>query len=303
MKRPTSSTPTTITFLPQQRSGGFLDTLSDGDVVDVSPESASALGRWALAETAHMRGPVRVRACHRTSDDEVRVAYAPRTLLAMLPSDNLSLSPWRTPTSARRNWSQKLAEVVGDQLLGAPPLALRCTEGLAGDDGERIARVDPTVLERLGLRPGEEAVLSWGPRSTVVRLLSQTPETAAAMHEQLHESSERQTRPATGDPTVRLRTPPHLRIWVSATARHALGITRASSDMSPDTIVRVRRHLPSLLRRQASAAAVPATTLFVAMAAVPGISWWKWAGVIAVVLVLVALPLRRSALKQGRTGR
>jgi hypothetical protein len=66
---------------------------------------------------------------------------------------------------------------VGEHAIGAPPLALRATEGLVGDDGTAV-RVDRTALDYIGVSPGEQVIVSWATRRTTARILLQTEETA-----------------------------------------------------------------------------------------------------------------------------
>ena len=270
-----------------RRRPGLLTDIPDSDVVQVSVEEAAALGRWAVAATPHFTGAMRVQASAATRPGEVRLAYAARTLLTLGKDDVVVLQPLSDATIGRQSRIRRSGRSILEWLLGAPPLALRATEGLVGDDGRNVARVDATALEFLGMQSGGTAILSWGPSSTIVRLLAQTGETRECMAEQLGEATGRQTRASLTDVASRLQTPQHLRIWVSSNARKALGIP-------PDTVVRVRRSLPHLCMRQVSYAALPAAGLIIAALAVPNVAAWVWVLATLLVVALVALPLRRT---------
>jgi hypothetical protein len=284
----------TVELLPAAyltREAGLLSRIPDSDVLLVAPEEAARLGRWAVAVTPHFSGPVRIRGDGETDPGRVRVAYAARSLLGLSRSDPVvlqALPPARTsPGGSLRRLLRRLLRGAGEWAFGAPPVALRATEGLVGDDGRTVARVDSTALDFLGMSAGDKAVLSWADRSTRVRLLLQTPETKECMDAQLSESTGRQARTTLTDIASRTVTPEHLRIWVSSTTRVQLGIP-------PDTLVRVRRSLADLLLRHASTAAVPAAGLIIAALAVPSVAWWVWVVASLFVLLLVLIPIRRK---------
>ena len=264
------------------RLSGRLEDISVSDVIQVADDAETPVPRWALAITPHISAPVRVVSKNHVPKGKVRMAYALRILLSVDRTDAIALQPIRPVTASSR--LRRTPRLLAEYILGAPTIALRATEGLVGDDGRMVARVDPTTLDFIGLQAGQEAVLSWADRAVVVRVLLQTPETRETMVAQLAEDTGKQLRDSTSDPMLRLETPEHLRAWVSSSVRHAL-------EIPPDTVVRLRRSIRHTMIRSASASAVPAVGLVIAAAALD-LSWWVWLSATVLLLVLVGLPLR-----------
>jgi hypothetical protein len=188
-----------------------------------------------------------------------------------------------------RTVGRRLAEAV----LGAPVVAFRATEGLVGDDGRAVVRVDSTALDYLGLNAGDQAILNWATRSTPVRVLLQTDETRERMDQQLRETTGMQSRATLTDPASRAAVPSHLRAWVSPTVRHSIAIP-------PDTVIRLRRSVRHVVGRNAASLTLPFAALAVAALAVPGVPSWIWIIVLAITLILTLLPLRLVDRSQGR---
>jgi hypothetical protein len=116
-----------------------------------------------LAMTVDVSAPVRVQIRAHVPADAVRVAYGARTLLGITDDEPLYLSPVSEVIAYRqRVWSAVTAAVrwVGEHAIGAPPLALRATEGLVGDDGTAAVRVDRTAPDYIGVSPGEQVIVS-----------------------------------------------------------------------------------------------------------------------------------------------
>ncbi len=255
-----------------------------GDVVQTAPEDAARLGRWALLGSTHFSGPVRVVGRAHVPAGASRISYATRRLFAIAAEETTVLQPL---TRGEPSWSKRVGNTIEralEFLLGAPVVPLRATEGLVGDDGRMVARVDGTAMEYVGISPGDEAVLSWADRRVTVRLLLQTEGTALSMEEQLTEKTGFQSRATWADVESRKSTPDHLRVWVSSTARRSLGVP-------PDTVVRVRRSLPHVLLRNSASATVPSAALVIGALAVPGIPLGVWFGAALFVVIMTAIPL------------
>lgn len=271
-----------------KRLGGRTGDISSGDVVQLEPDAAKQLGRWALLSSPALSGPVRVQARDHVPVNRLRIAYAGRQLFALNESDQIVLQAL-IPLK-RRGYGAVLHPLrsLGERVFGAPVVALRATEGLVGDDGRMVVRADKTVLDFIGVGAGEHVVVSWGHRSVLARVILQTAETSAVMDAQLREATGRQTRRTLNNISARQETPAHLRLWVSARVRSRLGIP-------PDTVVRVRRSVRHMLMLSAASAAFPLAALVVGMVAIPTISPWTWAASVLIVVALSATPHRLQA--------
>lgn len=167
-------------FSPRRISGWLAD-IPMGDVVQVHSDSQH-LGPWALAVTRNFSGPVRVCRAPHVPIGAIRVPYAARRLLGIARNDQ-AFSLQTIPVSKRSvgGWVKGMAFRLGERALGAPVVPLRAYEGLVGDDGRRVIRVDPTALDYLGVRSGDYVIVSWADRALTVRVLLQTPETLTSM--------------------------------------------------------------------------------------------------------------------------
>ncbi|KQQ06059.1 hypothetical protein ASG06_05910 [Rathayibacter sp. Leaf185] len=199
--------------------------------------------------------------------------------------------------AAPANWAERLLtpfRTAGEWLFGAPAMALRATEALVGDEGRPVIRVDPGALDFIGVESGGTVVVTWGTRSVHARVLLQSELTRARMEEQFSETTGQQVRASTPSAHVesRLRTPAHLRVWVSPTVRQALNIPS-------DTVVRVRRSVPHLLVMNSSRLALSIAALIVGGLAVPNVHFGLWLVLSAALLMLTLAPLR---LRHTRTG-
>jgi hypothetical protein len=268
-----------------ERHPGLLGDLPDADVVQVHANLAERLGPWALAVSPVLTGPVRVQARSHVEDGSIRLPYAARTLLGLKKQDRLVLQSLDADAPGRKSLVGRSIRAVGEWLLGAPVTPLRSTEGLVGDDGRHVVRVDSTALDFLGIDPGGRAVLSWGHRSMHVRVLLQTEGTREQMRKQLEESTGLQERLSTGDAENRKFVPEHMRVWVAASVRSRLNIP-------PDSTVRLRRSISHLAMGNLSVLSLPLAALVVAAAAAPSVDWSVWAGLVVLVIILSGLPLR-----------
>lgn len=170
-------------------------------------------------------------------------------------------------------------------LLGAPAVPLRATEGVVGDEGRAVIRVDSTALDFFGVRPGEEVVVSWADEETTARALLQTSELRDRMRDQLAQRTGRQSRLST---RARIETETllwHLQAWLSPAVRDALVIP-------PDTVVRVRRNILHAIRRHLLALVVPVGGLTIAVLAIPGVPLALQIIVPLAALLLAFLPVR-----------
>jgi hypothetical protein len=290
---------TQIVFPPlfkPRRLGGKLNDIPIGDVVQTSPSIAQSLGKWAFLISRHYLGPVRIESRDHVPNDAVRISYCGRQLFSLDKDDRIWLQPWATRyTRMREKIALRLAKcthVIGEAMIGAPVIPLRATEGLAGDDGHLVVRADATVIDFLGVSPGGHVVVSWADRSVTARILPQTDVTRAWMEEQLAEKSGRQIRSSICDITSRTVSPPHIRVWVSASVRFALGAP-------PDTVIRLRRSIRHFAFKAAASVAIPLTALIVAMAAVPQL-WLVWVISFFVVILFSILTQRLSTRPDGR---
>jgi hypothetical protein len=286
------------TLLPikPDRLPGYRGDVPAADVVQVDKELGSALGNWALAMTVDLSAPLRVQIRSHVPANAARVAYGARTLLGITGSDALYLSPVDEPIAYRRRVRYVTTAAlrwIGERVLGAPPVALRATEGLVGDDGRAVVRVDGTALDYLGVSPGEQVIVSWATRRTRARILLQTEETRARMEDQLSRPIYMQTEMPLSDPQSRTKVPPHLLVWVSPTVRYGL-------EMPPDTIVRLRRSLPHVLASRATSLSIPFAGLVIAALAVPNVAWWLWLITFGVVLLLAIIPVRLTESQRRR---
>ena len=278
------------TLLPvrPERLPGYRGDIPNADVVQVDRRLGTALGKWALAMTVDLSAPVRVQIRPHVPANSARFAYSARTMLGITDSESLYLSPVDEPIAYSRRVQYGVTAVgrwIGEYTLGAPPVALRATEGLVGDDGRAVVRVDRTALDYLGVAAGDQVIVSWATRRTTARVLLQTEETRARMKDQLNRPIYMQTEMPLSDPTSRTRIPPHLLVWVSPTVRYRL-------DCPPDTIVRLRRSLPDVLANHATSLSLPFAALVVAMLAVPNVQWWLWLIVFGIVMFLAFIPVR-----------
>lgn len=292
---------TLTTSLPvhPERLAGTANDIPLTDVVQVGSGLQGRLGSWALAIAAHVSGPVRIVGRDGIPPDAIRVAYATRAVLGLrCAGDDLGLTPigeFRAPGGSQGRpargcrrllgWLRHVTERVGESVLGAPVVALRATEGLVGDDGRLVVRVDSTVLDYLGISAGGHAVLTWADRRIVVRVLLQTPETALWMDRQLRESTGLQARDATPAAESRFAVPSHLRVWVSSTIRHRV-------EFPEDTVVRLRRSLPQLMKRNLSLVSLSFAGLMIAVLAIPNVPWWFWIVVSGGVFAFSMWPIR-----------
>jgi hypothetical protein len=281
-----------------ERRPGLSEDIEIADRVQVAPETAQRLATsWALMVGTTMSGPVRLSARGHVPPGAARVPYATRELWEMerdtgsiallpLPDDEFAAESLRRRFGSRlRRTGTRVLEV----LLGAPAVPLRATEAVVGDEGRTVVRVDATALDFLGVRPGEEVIVSWAGREVTARALLQTSELRERMRDQLAQITGRQSRLATRARVGTGKILWHLQVWVSPAVRDALVIP-------PDTIVRLRRSVVHVVLRHFLALLLPVGGLTIAVLAIPGIPW-----PLQVLLPLLALVLAFVPVRLART--
>jgi hypothetical protein len=264
------------------------------DSIQVAEKTASQLGEWCLLVSPSLSGPVRVSPRERMRADVARLGYAARELWEFDEDHGVaSLVPIGSVPALGRmkhvrlfRWLSSEAMRLPEMCLGAPHVPLRATEGVIGDEGHAVVRIDATALDFLGVRPGDEVIVSWARRETRARVLLQTPELRTRMRDQLAERTGRQSRLSTraktgGDAPILW----HLQAWLSPSVREALVIP-------PDTVVRIRRSIRHAFLSHLLALELPVGGLTLAVLAIPDTPLWAKITVPIVALVLALVPLR-----------
>lgn len=196
----------------------------------------------------------------------------------------------RAPAALARGVSRLLMgllERVLQPALGAPRFAYRTREALIGDDVHSVVRLPPSCFPMLGIRPGDQVILTWARRRCIAVALEQVPLTVAA-------SRGLRTHQMVDLATASARKPEdHLDIEVAASLRHVLGLPR-------DTVLQVQRRLWTQLSVRLSALLIPVGGLLLAAAAIQGFRpLWIWLGM-AAIAVFEILHLRLPAPPRGR---
>jgi hypothetical protein len=256
---------------------GQLGDIPDSDVVYLSPADASLFDGWALLITERGGGPVRIMSRDHVPVGAARVGYALRVLTSVSKNStgkipgHVALQPLPDPNPLLSK-IRKTARWFGELAIGAPPIALRSTEGLVGDDGKNVVRVDPTALDYLGCASGDSVIVSWARKRCRARVLLHTDVTRERMHAQFAESTGSQSRESWGDIEARQEIPHHLQAWVSLSVRHKL-------DIPPDSIVRLRRSITRTFAKHSALLSLPLAGLALAALAVPDIRMYVVAAV------------------------
>lgn len=284
-----SESDTIVTFrrpLHYRILGGESGDIPDSDVVYLSPTDAALFDGWALLITARGGGPVRIKSRDHVPLGAARVAYALRVITSITKDSagkltgHVALQPLPDPNPLLSK-IQKMTRWLGEIAIGAPPIALRSTEGLVGDDGKDVVRVDPTALDYLGCASGDSVIVSWARKSHRARVLLHTDVTRERMHAQFAETTGSQSRESWGDIEARREIPHHLQAWLSSSVRHQL-------DIPPDSIVRLRRSTTRTLAKHSALLSLPLAGLVLAALAVPDIGVFALAAVPPVVLLALA---------------
>jgi hypothetical protein len=300
-----------------------IDDLPRGTEVDVAePVLKTLAGRhgYALLVAEGRCMPVKLR--NRPLDaGQVRLSMLARSLLGLLPPAIVEVGavpqPDRTvllcalPEDGARWWERLLrrspprggtiarlaqgcARSTGSVLerllgpvLGTPRFAFRTTEALVGDDVHPVVRLPPASFPLIGIRPGDQVVLTWADRAAVAIALEQVSlslQTAEDLRRHQMVDLRAGRHPRDGD---------HLTVEVAASIRHVLGIPR-------ETVLQVHRRLWPQIAVRLNGLIVPVGGLLLAAAAVPGFEpRWMWMGLLG-ILVLEVLHLRLPAPPRGR---
>jgi hypothetical protein len=243
---------------------------------------------------------LRPRAAPEGAGDEVPGAPPERkVLLCALPIEGALWSEMLRRQGGRRGgravqaarWCVRSAmfglERVLQPVLGAPCFAFRTTEALIGDDVLPVVRLPPASFPLIGIRPGDQVVLTWARRAAVAIALEQVPlsqETTEELRRQQMVDLRTGRRPRDED---------HITVEVAASMRHVLGIPR-------ETVVQVHRRLWPQVAVRLNALLLPTGGLLLAAAAIQGFKpLWTWLGMAAIVAAEV-LHLRLPVPPRGR---
>lgn len=265
------------------------------DTVEIDTAVASRLGisdgrdRWAVLTAGGLSAPVRVS----TGAGHGEEIVIPRSLAALVggppPGTRVQLAALpgrgafpaghrprrRRPLRAAAHQLGLLAELALRPLLRAPVVVVRTTSGLVPDDGEQVARLPEPLFPLLGIREGDQLILSWAGRQAVVRALADVPGADAA--------EEREQ----GTPV-----PAHLVVRVPVAVQAALGIPAT-------TVVSARRRLRTLLVSEVHELNLTVAGLAVAYATLPDSRPVLALGVVAAVLFELGA-LRYQRAPRGR---
>lgn len=277
-----------------RRISGRAGDIPEEDVIQLHPDDADLLGEWALVTSPQLSAPMKVERRYHVTRGSVRIAYASRLLLGLGDGGRIVCQPiGREPSKLTSRVGLAIHKSL-EWALGAPPMCFRSTEGLVGDDGRAIVRVDQTAMDFLGLGSGDQVVVTWARRRTPARVLLHTELTRSWMEKQLTEATGSQYRDPTGTVESRIKSPEHLRVWVSSTVRSEL-------EIPPDTVVRLRRSLPHLLAKNTALLAIPATGWFLSLIAKPNLSWQIALTFAVIAIGLIVIPLRMKDKKRRRS--
>src|SRR5215831_8719885 len=143
-----------------KRLPGISEDVETADHVQVAPETARRLGRWALLITPNLSGPVMISPREHVPPYAARVSYATRELWD-LPGDegDISVLPLDEANPRRGSTVARISRQLIEAALGAPAVALRATEAVVGDEGRAVIRVDSTALDFLGVTAGEQVIV------------------------------------------------------------------------------------------------------------------------------------------------
>jgi len=168
----------------------------------------------------------------------------------------------------------------------APAISFRTIEAAPGEDQPMIVRITPEVFPLLGIQPGDQVHVEWGPgnRSVVVALERRPADAAWPDVEYVGHRPE---------------SPPSLPgfavIDLGAATRVTLGIPRVA-------VVTVRRRLTPLIMKKANQLIVPVAGLFLGLSVDARLSAWLLACAAVVILGLLIAPIRMRRPPRGRVG-
>ena len=208
-------------------------TMSKSRTLSRSPPDALATRRVVAPRKSEFERPSSALAAARNGARRCRSGTQPVSsgsstmtggvafLLPLAAADDKPSSQYRRLPE----WVARQVSRLAQWLLGAPQIPFRATESVIGDEGHAVIRIDPTALDFLGVKPGDEVIVSWAHQQTNARVLLQSSELRERMRDQFAQRTGRQSRLSTrakaGDDAKILW---HLQTWLSPSVRHALVI-------------------------------------------------------------------------------
>lgn len=289
-----------------------LGSLLDSDEVGIHADDADRLGLdgWAVINHCGVPGAYRIR---RSEDDRdagiLRLTYQSRMLQA-IPSPHNGLRPDTTISALPRDHSgrvllvgalipdghkhgrltavvQRITGIVEKAVrlaLRAPAISFRTMEATPGEDQSMIARLRPELFPLLGIQPGDQVYVEWGPgnRSVVIALEQRPPDVAWPDIEFVGHRPE--PPPSLPDFAV---------IGLGATTRVTLGIPRMA-------VVTVRRRVTPLIAKKANQLIVPVAGLFLGLSVDAHLAVWLLVCAAVVILGLMIAPIRMRRPPRGR---
>lgn len=299
----------------------LVDDLPKSYEVDVNGTNKRRLARrnkWALLSYDEVPMPVQLRE-RNIGKDKIRISFPTRALIypaSDLTGEKLSVEKlWlsevvedRLPFLARlrirhpyvgsggliiaivRRVTHHIGQLFESALrpiLLAPIVVTRTTEALIGEDTYQVVRINAQIFPLLGIKPGDQVIVSWASRQIVATALEfletpANPVTTSLQRTDLHHTG---TRPAIA---------PHLAIGITAPMRAALGIPR-------HTVVNVRRRLTPLILSRINELTIPVGGVLVAALALPGVIP-RW-GIPISIVVVIALALISARYRLPPVGR
>lgn len=208
----------------------------------------------------------------------------PELLVSPYPADEHS-RPLVISTSARRSTRVRaFCDRILAGVFGSPEAVLRTVEAPPGEDQATTVRLPMELFALLGTEPGRQVSIEWGPQGSVLATALAADDTPDGL-------------PPTQIVGDRLSFPPDVppsaEIRVGATTRAALGIPRL-------TVVTVRRRIPPLIAARLHQLILPATGLFLVVAAGVRLRLWVLAIAVLVIGILLLAPLRIHRPRPGR---
>lgn len=295
-----------------------IDDLPRGTEVDVADEVLRELGDrdgQALLVTSGLCMPVRLRG-RDVDPQQIRLSMLARSLLRLrhppggrsgageagapppekkvllcaLPPEPSAPAGARPMVHGARRAVRFImfgVERALGPVLGAPCFAFRTTEALVADDVHSVVRLPAASFPLIGIRPGDQVVLTWARRAVVAIALEQVPLSESAVEELQRQQMVDLRAPR------RPRDEDHITIEVAASIRHVLGISR-------ETVLQVHRRVWPQVAVRVNALLLPAGGLLLAAAAIQGFKpLWTWTGMTAIVAAEM-LHLRLPSPPRGR---
>lgn len=232
--------------------------------------------------------PVQIAALARPSRFEKRKAALARVRQR---GEHGPVKRYLLMQAGRAVWCGRLFDVALERFLRfwlrAPRLAVITTQTLPGDDNGDLVRLHPTTFTALGIHPGDQVIVEWGPAKSAATAFEEFAGHESTTPAGIAEA--RRVEQTTGQ--VGAGVPPHLVVRVSAETRRDLG-------MPATTVIQVRRRLRPLVLRHLNQLTVPLAGVLIAGIAVKGLRGWP-----LVVGVILAAVIGLSNLRVPRPPR